>query len=978
MHARGLEQGYSSHAPGFGGIGEDEAAESDTSSEEDYRRAFVDAHVQVPVPAPHQIGEEAGSKDAFMPSVNYPTKNSSKHSSMRGVPATNGTSAPHAPPPPPPRKDTNPSVPMPAVPTAPRLDVNQVNMSGVPTAPKLYMPGQQNNDDSSSDEGPGPATVAHRNPSNRFSMSRGKPTATQSEASRPVRPNMHRRTKSGSSDDDPGKLKRNSSFFGKVGKLFKSDLRDAPMPSRAPPSGWQTRTDARLRESSPAKNKRASYRRNEPDSSDEEPDERELVRHVNNPKALWERNTASDVGSPGGGKLVQKPRTAVSRITAGPLSTKAKEAEEERQRVARLSVIGSGIGQGTPSAGNNAESQSVKKTKKSKKHGSEIGTAPTRTAADAFPTSVVVPGDASAGVRRTDSLKPGLQRSSTMRPTASGKKQRASMMSTSGSLNAFSPQESKYATANWVAKAPTGDADEVGRPAQQMTAADIARNAGVVPKPAGQPTSAQAASHVAAVAPPRGAPAGIQHSPSATKSPLLKPALKFPGVNTAGSISSIGSGSQASPSKRAAAPVPEPVLAPVPTALPPISASVLASAPAPTAAAAQATTSPVRVPATQSEQSKAAGPPKLPQQPEFEPISAPKSVLSFDEETPFDGTGALDLSLDSNTTEEAPVAAPRSPATAPRLSLQLTAQEPWNLSLGQLPPHQLKEGQSPTTPALMTPGAADAYTSFLNSTPEEQRQAEGVTRTTERTAKLTPSRRYGPPATIQELTDTSEEENSSVEQAKRANDASDDREIAAARQAVENQTQAAFADSASDAQLRDLRLGDAPATSLPAALSVPVGAGPDSESNSALSRRKSVRMAPDTKLPPETPTREEDSGGAPTPRADAHGGRDPMALSSRIAPPPPAPPRLPDKDKAGPTQLTGASALEGRSSGWSTRIGQGDDSSDEEVDDYSVARQAFGSASRSWGRATGQIKPKKKVCSHAIHPSLPGYCTFTD
>ncbi len=68
------------------------------------------------------------------------------------------------------------------------------------------------------------------------------------------------------------------------------------------------------------------------------------------------------------------------------------------------------------------------------------------------------------------------------------------------------------------------------------------------------------------------------------------------------------------------------------------------------------------------------------------------------------------------------------------------------------------------------------------------------------------------------------------------------------------------------------------------ALTVPTeGQG---ETDSTVSRRKSVRMAPDVKLPPDTPT--EDSHA--TPRGNEHGGQDPMAargsqLSSRIAPP---------------------------------------------------------------------------------------------
>lgn len=203
-----------------------------------------------------------------------------------------------------------------------------------------------------------------------------------------------------------------------------------------------------------------------------------------------------------------------------------------------------------------------------------------------------------------------------------------------------------------------------------------------------------------------------------------------------------------------------------------------------------------------------------------------------------------------------------------------------------------------------------------------------------------------------------------------------------------------------------------------------------SDVSATTSRRKSVRMAPDTKLPPDTPVMERDSGlvsdgfggfttapsaqpAQPAPvmhtvtapgSALAPSGNAPLAptsaaelppLSSKIAPPPSAPPRLPTKDN----QASPERERE-RSSGWSTRVdrrlGGNDDSSDEEggrgagggggEDAYASARRAMGAASKRWkdtvspskkkstgggeGGKSGSVK-KSKVNSSGYNAAIP-------
>ena len=950
-----LGQRYSSQ---FDNVEEQDGTPSETDSEEDYRRAFVEPRMNLP--APHHLGVASDTQDLFMPQSTGVTK-----ASKNGRTSSTRNAAP-----PPPSKDTPPPVPMPAVPTAPRLDVNAArNFGHIPTAP----PAQRGAADDSSDD-----------------ESRQPRASAAGWGARPSRSSFQGvRSPSRLSSDggSPSKLKRRDTLLGKVGKLFKTDIRESGAPERP---GWDTRTGSRLESQENERKRFSQLRRTEPDSSDEEPDKRELIRHVNNPRPLWGRDTSSDVGVKG--KLSKVP--SIARITPGPMSLRAQREEDDKLAAIRASVVGNGIaGSGSKpalasGAASIASTGTKKKKKKAAKAGSEIGTAPTRpagSAAPAPPTKVVVPGDASAGVRSAASIsastRPSLSRSSTLQSTGGKKKKRASLMGTgmvsssTGNLNAFSPHESKYATASWINK-----------PASQMTAYEAVANAGIVPKapasgsadqakpstPAtvGASPSAPASkplTKVAGTTPESAAATQTQRPPSvqssASKAQPLKPALKTPSLSRATSNASshspsktagTGPGKSALRNETTASLVPSlapPKMEPIPIAPAPVTAAPLPSAPS----------EPIVIP---------------------DQATAPRSVLSLDEDKRFDGTGSLDVRLDAK--DESPVKAKAAPTTeakkadTPRVQmpkLDMPSSEPFQVDIDGL---SKRRGSAVTDSStneerLLTPEAEKAYKVFIeqNPTPSQPKvlgstTPEGVTRLTDRKVKLNPSRVYGTGAP--ELSDTSSEEGSTINVRQ-----SQEAQVAASAQAAADvQSSIALSEPTSglDSTLKDLgatettAAADAEANKPAPLLSVgePSGAASD-VSASGVARRKSVRMAPDVKLPPDTPLSEDFA----TPRGNEYGGQDPIAatsagVSSRIAPPPAAPAK---PKKEGPIDL---GASERNDGGWSSRIRadvDADSSSDEDGDGnaYTLARQAFGSASKSWGEATGSKVKSKKASS---------------
>ncbi|PWN49726.1 hypothetical protein IE53DRAFT_369519 [Violaceomyces palustris] len=977
-----LGKRYSSQ---FDNIGEQEGAASDTDSEEDYRRAFLEPSMRLP--APHELGVGADTQDNFLPET--PAKRSaSKRSGHSGGKKRDSTAA--VPPALPPKKDLPPPVAMPAIPSAPRLDIEQArSMAAVPAAPQSQFRG---NDDDSSDDG-----AKKRRSMGGGGWGSSKPALTHHQARSPSR----KQGDDSSEEGNANRPRRSNSFFGKVGKLFKTDLKAGATPER---HGWDTRTGPLLEREETERKRMSMLRRNDPDSSDEEPDTRQLVRHVNQGRPLWGRETNSDVGMKG--KLVRTPSAA--RIIPGPLS--AKQDEQRRVEAARASVIGSGFaGQQSVVPASSANSIASKATKKKKKKttstGSEIGTAPTRVSAT---TAIVVAGDASSGIRRSDSLmKPVLSRSSTMQST-SGKKKKTRASIIGG--NAFTPSDAKFATGSWIHR-------------EQMTAADWAANAGVVPKSANAPTAAPTPVSPAVSSPPTNTSQAAhaaastdavkltQHPSPAKGAPPLKPALKAPSIGRSGSQRSVKSAAGQEPAKTSAgapvksplrqaqtasdleavsAPAPalvveptRPKMAPVPTAPAPVT-----SKPLPAEDYLMAVEHVDRDPPKLPEVSVSSGP---------RPSTA-KSVMSLEEDKNFDGTGKLDVGLDdtklSPTKERAAAAAPKRREFTPKLDMPPS--EPFKVELGHENDPARRGSNATDIEGLMTPSAEKAYQAFMseNATPtaesksnlEKANQPPGVTRLTDRSVKLVPSRVYGTGAPS--ISDTSSEED--IASAGGRDGGDDEAAKIAVERAAKVHAQQSLADPEQklDTTLSGLSSAAVPAPAasatttsslkVPGAVDASIATGPPSDasgSNVGVSRRKSVRMAPDTKLPPETPTAEEFS----TPRGGEYGGKDPLAaavgagsqsqslLSNRIAPPPASPAKAPVKKDFEPVDLAASSSIRERS-GWSTRIGQTsayDDSSDEEGgggdgdgDSYLNARKAFGSASRHYGVAVGSIKPK--------------------
>lgn len=994
LNSQGPSQRYSTNLHDIGDASGPDAPEkngnqqqddTDTESEDDYQRAFggdnLNRHSNVP--PPHLLSQGAGTDADLFPSA-------PRHLAPPTNGKKNGNRTGNSPAPTPPRKDSSsdlrkeraaavaahPQVPMPSIPSAPRFNMDGTNLGSVPRAPSMFVAG--GDAESSSDEEARPTTQ------NRGWGSRITPSRSIDNRSG-VGAGARRRGGDNSSDEGTAITGKKKGFFGKVGKLFKTDLQRQPSsaqdssrhqtPDRQR-STWDTRTDANLgssRAQDSSISRRTSVMRgsiNPPadDSSDEE-DNREVVRNVNPRRPLWQGEKASsDVGVGGGvGSLSKRPSmlkrsssNATARITPGPMSSKAAE------EAARRSVIGAGFA-GTPSKETRTDGdRSIKKKKKKKKTeaGSEVGTSATRTRASGPPPAsssgakdrnfVVIPGDASSGIRRSGSLSTAtgkgaagsLSRTGTsqsIRSVDGGKKKRSSIAN-------MSPNDGdgKFTTSSWIAKSESNPA------VQNMTAAQAAANAGVVSKgsAAAVPTSHTIATVGSSPARTK-SPAPTQGS-SATRGAPLKPALKQGSLSRSGSY---GSSAGLSPAAMLGAPI---------TAPPPMSASNIFTPTAPPPMSSAALAAPVA--------SSSQGPPRLPalsglDQEDKATPKAPESALSLREDKTFDGTGHLDISMNSSeSTPQKSTQTPKKKQSIPKLDMP--ASEPFSIDL------EARRGSNATahSPGLMTPSQKEAYDRILGEGSADEvkpiasrhlsTQPEGVTRITDRSQKLSTSRTYSSGGGVD---DSSSESEAGLEApASHAKDGSSD----AARKAAEHQMLGAFADQNSDPQLKGLSAsvgtGSQPTKGLAPTL---VGATTRSDTSSSavgagVERRKSVRMAPDTKLSPETPTGESFNT---TPRGTHSETRDPLAaagasqLSSRIAPPPQAPPRLPNKE----TQDQPIDIGRERSS-WSTRIGQAQDDSSSDEDDnagglnsYASARRAFGSASRHLGKATGEVKPKK-------------------
>ncbi|PWN45188.1 hypothetical protein IE81DRAFT_320360 [Ceraceosorus guamensis] len=1054
--------GVNSYANRFNDIGEDEdrergpvdalQASDDSDDEEGWQQAHrnADRHEgggahSSTLPPPHRLDANVGATaQPFMPPAQ-----SSKVKPINGSSASLNGSAAKGSAPSVPKKDRPTQranaapiparehdlniVPMPAVPTAPRLNLDGTNLGAVPTAPRLYPRSDAPGGDDSSSE--------------------GAPTHQHRGGGWQARPESRTARRNASSDDEatakgssrPG-AKRGSSFFGRVGKLFKTDVKGEPMPSHPPSqaktqaqgsqrsgAGWDTRTDAALRNSQ-GPSRRQSLLRPLPGapragaenaSSDDEENPKNLVRHVNRDRPLW-RNDEKASSDLGGVSAKVAKRMSLRRqhsVNAGPLSTNQMEEEARIKEAARLSVIGAGIAGNANANASNATLTPGEKTKKKKKKskanpetGSEIGTAPTRTAyssgpAASRPSSMVVPGAVGSGLSRSGSVTPSvrrdvasLARGDSIRSSASGTvreskgKKRGSILpahregggtaNASGALGAFSPQDpqGKYTTSSWVAKHP----DE--KPSQNVkgspsltgkTAAEIAAQVGVVPKaaaasaPSGPPLSSptprraqkeSTSTTQSEVEPPLHVP-----QPSRTMSPPLKPALKVPsGLSRSGSLSNASSAAV------------RPQMPPVPSA-PPLATSLLQSATA--NAAAQRTASPAA--------------PRLPEVSQSSPVgsTATGAELSLGQDDRFDGSGSLGELPGVGAPGVASsdkVLSPSSRRGVELPQIDMPQSEPFRVDIaGNGPTLADRRGSTPgfsDNQAFFTPGEAAALENFFNTPAPEttddlvqaqhppgvhQGQPEGVTRQTVERKRLTPSRTYSSGGTPLHA-DTS------------SSALGTEPGPGALQHAGLPQPNASVTSTIANA------VPIAPSSTLAAP---PVNVATSDTSTvegSGVSRRKSVRMAPDVKLPPETPTPGVEAQDYLS-RAQARApGSSLVGSLPRIAPPPTAPPRISDSMRSAadyqPVHLEDSTPARQRAS-WSSRLDArpaADDSSSDEgdgLDSYASARKAFGSASRHLGKATGIVgssskgkgnetespkkKKSKKTENHGYNASVP-------
>lgn len=1018
--------------------------ESD-SDDEDWREAFegegTTAHSggggMVGLPAPHQLGVNAGTNNFIAPHQ-YDNGNNLARPTQSELPQQRHASS-HGPPPPPAKdqsrrptstsagksinavqRDTAKSskkkasrstkadesrgearqlnyVSMPPVPSAPRLDAGGVQMGAIPSAPKLYLPGASGDVDSSSDEGNADVRGArgawnsriNTAPQHDGASSDGERTARQGARSSPSA--------------------QRKGFLGRVGSLFKSPLSDAA-PSveynhseersypRLSSSDWHTRTESNLRKNKSNKDPGSVSRRQsvlsgplvrpDDDSSDDEglPDPKNLVRHVNKNPPLWQNKASSDLGS--NSKLLQQVprpgklrRTPSASVTAGPKSYRASQefsASQENAKPPASSNLASL--HRSPTTSTVTGKAKKKQTKKSPDAGSEMGIDATRsrTSAEAHNSAFTVPGDASAGVRRSGSLNYG-----TMRGAAGslGKRssKRLSNMATqpvqspgpkTGPMRPVDPQ-GKFATGSWIAKSN----DVVDTPvtsAEKGAVHDRSAAQNAAGKPVATPTASNKAApttadKVAATDPaPTRQNSGPRHvpQPSATMSPPLKPALKVPGSSDLARSGSLNSNFSSAGGYKL------PVL-PAPVSAPPRASDVLAGQ--------SASAAPVlpsgREPVAKSTQADKA-----------------QSALSLDEGMNFDGTGNLDISnYEADGHESTQNAHTRNGTALPRIAMPES--EPFRVDLearrGSNTPLRDGAAQDTSVSMLMTPTEQKALQTFLSqqsgdssNTKAPDSEAGSVTRSTVRRTTVG-SGVLGPknvrPPSIQQP----EQQQGSARAEPRAepqapphinapaattgahqspgklsrsysgdvglsSDSSDDEDAAL----VGNHLQPAVLPVSQLTQAPQQQV--APSAGDSAHERTPEGSGV----GSGLSRRKSVRMAPDVKFPTEAPA------GASASQKPHHRPSQPASsgahLSSRIAPPPPAPPRLQTSSATDRPVDLGSSR---ERTGWSTRIGlrSNDDSSSDEDEDqrtggnnaYESARRSFGSASQTWSQAVG-------------------------
>ncbi|KAK0539847.1 hypothetical protein OC835_000942 [Tilletia horrida] len=913
-------------------------------------------------------------------------------------------SLPEPPAPTPPLKEDRPpsrmvgeypQVSMPPVPSAPSLHTGGPDLGPIPTASRVYIRGQ----DSSSEDGDHPPV--------RSASRSGWTSHIGSGAG-------HRRHESADSGmgagsaSRPNNPTRSNSFFGRMGRLFKTDIKDKPTLTSSPSKvsvGQQpqqherpvSRAETPSRSETPSRGigRRISLLRgpSAPDSSDEE-DTREFVRHINPRQPLWSaasvgKKASSDIGTKG--QLASLPPSA--RITPGPMSSRQqdekRDAESKQQQQRPVSMIETVATSQKPKK-KKKKASSTRRASSAFETGSEVGTAPTRAAGyeqGVAPTSVVKGGDAAS----LSGPRPGLQRNSSVRSSATaggstigGKKKKKSKGGVTA-MNAFTTGEtaSKFSTANWVSR-PDGGAPN----ANSGPIAEAVANAGVVPKSEAHSAAPAAATSSVPATPTRQgsvrnkAVASPLNVPSASKNPPLKPALKHTSaMNRSNSqTTDLSAGYQDLPQ-----------LAPPVKAPPPIS-SLPQDIMAASLPSAQTKASPLAK--TQEAASRQ-------QQTETTPQASskkakPPALLKLAPDDNFDGSGRLGVPgtspLPSPAREKATAKPSQENVTSPKI--EMPKSEPFKLDLGNLSNNSAKpattlprqsfdaEGMTPASDReFLTPTEQEAYHLFLN-TPEEpgvdvkqparkpnvspipeegQLPASadnGIVRVTERRARLVPSRTYSSEQTPR-VSESSSDTSISTDVAPSIPEADFADSLHADVQAAGSKGYAGNGEADDVAPLRNLQLPVSP------------NVAKSDTSESAVSRRKSVRMAPDVKLPPETPT----SDAAETPRGNsavngakeypfgsASGGSGAGAAAElprpmRIAPPPAAPARVSQKEE-GPIDL----AARERPS-WNTRIGAADDSSSDEGNDgdgYASARKAFSSATRHLGAATGTLKSKAK------------------
>ncbi|PWN20883.1 hypothetical protein BCV69DRAFT_282399 [Microstroma glucosiphilum] len=720
-------------------------------------------------------------------------------------------------------------------------------------------------------------------------------------------------------------------------------------------------------------------------------------------------------------------------------------SKPKKKKKATRSIAGSEIG---TSATRQAPSASARP---SSTVGSAVGTA-----GRPGPGSYVVSGDLSSGSRGLATLvlpsdigKPdrpypsimpptGLSRSNSTATAATGrassigggttatkkKKKRQSAVSDGmgTGLTAMSPTDSgKWTTNNWVQSPHGGSSNGI--------AGQAVAGAGLVPyTPASPEEIAQKYANNALTG------SQIQRPGSAQSGAPLRSAMKGHNEHSAAASSSKQQ-QTATPASIA----PKPLEAPPAVEVPPVQTQIeeannnlgpSISAPPPVSAVIAESTQ--QAPAEESQEPPSASGDVQDEYEEEAPVR--RSSPKLGEDKTFDGTGRLDLGRqgsplpDSPEQSRAPLPAAQKP-TVPHLDMPTS--EPFKFDV---PGMQQRPSQSGDEGDILTPGERSAYERLLGSdgmrtpsgaapalsglgmqsfgrpggpkrpapvpgsapaapvavAPEPQRpaQQQPVSSSAQDEEPSTASTAYFPEDSLRPSLNPMAGRLSTDEPSRTYSNTST---VRGATTPVPQASRAAPAESASTKPAASTHL-------------LPPSNNATSDVSATPSRRKSVRMAPDTKLPPDTPVMERDPGlvsdgfggftsapaaqsAPPAPvmhtvtapgSALAPSGNAPLApttaaelppLSSKIAPPPSAPPRLPTKDNhASPPERERE-----RSSGWTTRVdrrlGGNDDSSDEEggrgaggagEDAYASARRAMGAASKRW---KDTVSPSKKKSS---------------